>query len=46
MRLVHADKYDQVCEALGVGVKDGVPDFEAAEVVPPDQMEFWADLDV
>jgi hypothetical protein len=46
MRLALNGKADAVCQALGVDTRDGVPSFEAEEVIPPYQLTLWAMLDI
>jgi len=45
LKLVYAGKADKVIEALGIGMQDGVPVFEASEEVPPEQQALWPKLD-
>jgi hypothetical protein len=42
-RLALDGKADAVAEALGLGVVDGMPVFESAEVLPDSQLPFWLD---
>lgn len=45
LRLAHNGKAADVCWALGLSVQGEMPDFEAAEVVPVEQMNLWEHLD-
>jgi hypothetical protein len=45
LRVALNGHHDEVCQALGIGVRDGVPSFEAEEVVPPEQASLWEYLD-
>ncbi|GAH21284.1 unnamed protein product, partial [marine sediment metagenome] len=45
LRLVHQGHAEQITEALGIGILDGVPTFETVEEIPADQMLLWPPLD-
>lgn len=41
LRLAYGGHAEAVAEALGLTVKDGVPYWDAVEVVPTQQLDFW-----
>lgn len=45
LKLIAKGKYAELCNALGVGVLDGVPVFEAVEALPDHQLTMWPELD-
>jgi hypothetical protein len=45
LRLALNGHHAEVCQALGIGIRDRVPSFEAAEVIPAEQANFWQYLD-
>ena len=45
MRMIDNGYHDAVVDALGVGVRDGVPTFEMSESVHGDQYLMWPELD-
>jgi len=45
LNLCAIGKKSDVLQALGLNIRDGVPDFETAEVVPPQQLSLWPGID-
>lgn len=45
VKLIAKGKYAELCNALGIGVLDGVPVFETIEVLPDTQLMMWPELD-
>jgi len=46
LRLSLNGHHNEVCQALGIGIRDGIPSFEVEDVVPPEQATLWDYLDI